>query len=74
MKTKFWNWALSSLFVVIAALILLFRFNDVYGNLEASFICLVPAFVISHTALRRKINKVHDSVLGKDTTDGGTGN
>jgi hypothetical protein len=56
-RNKIWGIILSVLFTLSALWLLIFRTSDVLANLEASYICMVPAFVTSHIVLHRKINK-----------------
>jgi ABC-type bacteriocin/lantibiotic exporter with double-glycine peptidase domain len=60
-KSKIWSIVLSILFAVIALWIMIFRNSNVAGNLEASFVSMVPAFVTSHVILHRKIDKALNS-------------
>lgn len=56
-KQKFINWILSILFIAISVYFIGWRTDEVQGNLEASFIWAVPAFVASHAVLHRKIDR-----------------
>jgi hypothetical protein len=58
-KTTKWGIILSSLYLVLALYISVFRWSDVQGNLEASYLCSAP-FVASHVLLHRKINKANN--------------
>jgi hypothetical protein len=60
---------ISLLFLAGAAWILTFQFGNVWGNLEASYLCYIPTFVTSHIILHRKINKVHETIKGNNTND-----
>jgi len=46
--------------VLLLLYILTFRFNDVYGNLEASYVCAAAPIVGSHLVLHKKINKINN--------------
>lgn len=50
------------LLVALDAYLLLYRWNDVAGNVEAQFIIITPAFLLQHLALRRHVDKRHAEV------------
>ena len=49
----------ASLLAALDAYLLLFRWADVAGNVEAQFILVTPAFVAHHVLTRRYLDHMH---------------
>lgn len=53
---------LAVLLVALDAYLLLYRWGDVAGNIEAQFVIITPAFLLQHLALRRHVDRRHAEV------------
>jgi membrane protein implicated in regulation of membrane protease activity len=51
--------AAALLLVALDAYLLLYRWNDVAGNIEAQFVIITPAFLLQHLALKRHVDRRH---------------
>lgn len=49
----------AALLVALDAYLLLYRWNDVAGNIEAQFVITTPAFLLQHLALKRHVDRRH---------------
>lgn len=45
--------------LVLDAYLLLFRWTDVAGNIEAQFVIVTPAFIAHHVLTRRHLERLH---------------
>lgn len=54
--------ALAALLLCLDAYLLLYRWNDVAGNIEAQFVIITPAFLLQHLALKRHVDRRHAEV------------
>lgn len=50
---------LAALLVALDAYLLLYRWQDVGGNIEAQLVIITPAFLLQHVALRRHVDRRH---------------
>lgn len=50
---------LAALLVALDAYLLLYRWNDVAGNVEAQAIIVTPAFLLHHLATKRRQDRQH---------------
>ena len=58
--------------LVLDVYLLLWRWNDVAGNIEAQFVIVTPAFLIQHFALKRHVDRRHaetEQRLGKTVAE-----
>jgi membrane protein implicated in regulation of membrane protease activity len=54
------RWIVAALLLVaLDAYLLLYRWSDVGGNIEAQFVIITPAFLLQHLALRRHVDRRH---------------